>query len=72
MTRAILRAVTKGVLRTLMAHDVEGLIGDGHPTCRNGEHVRDLKIPMGALNLRVPKLRTGSSFPGFQALQRHS
>ncbi|MBC7737713.1 MAG: hypothetical protein H7245_10970 [Candidatus Saccharibacteria bacterium] len=31
-----------------------------------------MKTPMGALNLRVPKLQTGSSFPGFQALQRHS
>ena len=30
MMRAILRAVPKGVLRTLMAHDVEGVIRDGH------------------------------------------
>jgi putative transposase len=67
-----LRAVTEAVLQTLMEHDVEGLIGaarnergDGRQTWRNGYRDRELKTRLGALNLRVPKLRQGSYFPGF-------
>ena len=67
-----LRAVTETVLQTLMEHDVEGVIGagryergDGRQTYRNGYRERELKTRLGALNLRVPKLRQGSYFPGF-------
>jgi transposase-like protein len=74
-----LRAVTEAVLQTLMEHDVEGMIGagrdergDGRQSCRNGYRDRDLKTRMGALNLQVPKLRTGSYFPGFLEPRRTS
>ena len=55
-----------------MEHDVEGLVGagryergDGRLTWRNGYRDRELKTRLGVLNLRVPKLRQGSYFPGF-------
>ncbi|ESR22556.1 Mobile element protein [Lutibaculum baratangense AMV1] len=55
-----------------MEHDVEGLIGaarhersEGRLTYRNGYRDRELKTRLGSLNLRVPKLRQGSYFPGF-------
>ena len=74
-----LRAVTEAVLQTLMEHDVEGVIGagryergEGRQTYRNGYRDRELKTRMGALNLRVPKLRTGSYFPGFLEPRRRS
>ncbi len=74
-----LRAVTQAVLQTLMEHVVEGLIGagryergDGRQTYRNGYRDRELKTRLGALNLRVPKLRQGSYFPGFLEPRRTS
>lgn len=74
-----LRAVTEAVLQTLMEHDVEGMIGagryergEGRLTYRNGYRDRELKTRMGALNLRVPKLRQGSYFPGFLEPRRTS
>ena len=74
-----LRAVTEAVLQTLMEHDVEGMIGagryergDGRQTWRNGYRDRELKTRLGALNLRVPKLRQGSYFPGFLEPRRTS
>jgi transposase-like protein len=67
------------VLQTLMEHDVEGMIGagryergEGRQTYRNGYRDRELKTRMGALNLRVPKLRQGSYFPGFLEPRRTS
>src|SRR3954470_16112757 len=67
-----LRAVAEAVLQLLMEHDVEGVVGagryergDGRQTWRNGYRERELKTRLGALNLRVPKLRQGSYFPGF-------
>ena len=61
-----LRAVAEAVLQLLMEHDVEGLVGagryergDGRQTWRNGYRDRELKTRLGALNLRVPKLRQG-------------
>lgn len=66
-----LRAVSEAVLQLLMEHDVEGQIGagrhersDGRLTYRNGYRDRELKTQLGSLNLRVPKLRQGSYFPG--------
>jgi len=74
-----LRAVAEAVLQLLMEHDVEGLVGagryergEGRMTWRNGYRDRELKTRLGALNLRVPKLRQGSYFPGFLEPRRTS
>ena len=74
-----LRAVAEAVLQLLMEHDVEGLVGagryergDGRLTWRNGYRDRELKTRLGVLNLRVPKLRQGTYFPGFLEPRRTS
>ena len=67
-----LRAVAEAVLQLLMETDVEGLIGAGRyersgerTTWRNGHRDRILDTRLGALQLRIPKLRQGSYFPPF-------
>ncbi len=67
-----LRAVAEAVLRLIMEADVEGLVGAGkhkradqRTTWRNGYRDRTLDTRLGTLNLKVPKLRQGSYFPGF-------
>lgn len=62
-----------------MAADVEGLIGAGkheradqRTTWRNGYPQRALDTRLGTLNLKVPKLRQGSYFPGFLAPRKTS
>src|ERR687894_2091928 len=67
-----LRALAETVLQILMEADVEGLIGAGRyersgerATWRNGYRERTLDTRLGALNLKIPKLRTGAYFPGF-------
>jgi putative transposase len=67
-----LRALAETVLQILMEADVEGLIGAGRyersgerSTYRNGYRERSLDTRLGSLNLKIPKLRTGSYFPGF-------
>src|SRR5947207_5305679 len=67
-----LRAVAEAVLQLLMESDVEGLIGAGRyersgerTTWRNGYRDRTLDTRLGALQLRIPKLRQGSYFPPF-------
>jgi len=67
-----LRAVAEAVLQLLMESDVEGLIGAGRYersgeriTWRNGYRERTLDTRLGALQLRIPKLRQGSYFPPF-------
>ena len=67
-----LRSVAEAVLQIIMEADVEGLVGAGRhersaerSTWRNGYRDRTLETRLGPLNLRVPKLRTGSYFPGF-------
>ncbi len=74
-----LRSVAEAVLQLLMDHDVEGLVGagryergEGRLTWRNGYRDRELKTRLGVLNLRVPKLRQGSYFPGFLEPRRTS
>jgi putative transposase len=74
-----LRSVAEAVLQLLMEHDVEGVIGagrheraEGRLTYRNGYRDRELKTRLGSLNLRVPKLRQGSYFPGFLEPRRTS
>ncbi len=67
-----LRAVAEAVLQILMEADVEGLIGAGRHersadrlNYRNGYRERSLDTRLGSLQLRIPKLRQGSSFPPF-------
>ena len=67
-----LRSVAEAVLQIIMEADVEGLVGAGRhersaerSTWRNGYRDRTLETRLGPLSLRVPKLRTGSYFPGF-------
>ena len=59
-----LRAVAEAVLQLLMENDVEGMIGAGRyersgerTTWRNGYRDRTLDTRLGALHLRIPKLR---------------
>jgi putative transposase len=68
-----LRSVAESVVQLLMEADVEGLIGAGRyernaerQTHRNGFRDRALETRLGTLQLRIPKLRAGSSyFPAF-------
>jgi transposase-like protein len=68
-----LRSVAEAVVQLLMEADVEGLIGAGRyernaerQTHRNGFRDRALETRLGTLQLRIPKLRAGSSyFPAF-------
>jgi putative transposase len=67
-----LRSLAETVLQILMEADVEGLIGAGRyersgerSTWRNGYRDRSFDTRLGQLNLRIPKLRTGSYFPPF-------
>src|SRR3954454_5935912 len=62
-----LRSVAEAVVQLLMETDVEGLIGAGRhersgerTTYRNGYRDRTLDTRLGALQLRIPKLRQGS------------
>jgi len=74
-----LRSVAEAVLQLLMESDVEGLIGAGRheraenrTTWRNGYRERSLDTRLGTLNLKVPKLRQGSYFPGFLEARKTS
>jgi transposase-like protein len=74
-----LRAVAEAVLQLLMETDVEGLIGAGRyerngerTTWRNGHRDRTLDTRLGALRLRIPKLRQGSYFPPFLEARKSS
>src|SRR6059058_5671791 len=74
-----LRAVAEAVLQLLMETDVEGLIGAGRyersgerTTWRNGYRDRTLDTRLGALQLRIPKLRRGSYFPPFLEARKSS
>src|ERR687894_2499372 len=67
-----LRSVAEAVLQLLMEADVEGLIGAGRHertgerlNYRNGFRDRSLDTRLGALQLRIPKLRQGAYFPPF-------
>ena len=73
-----LRAVAEAVLQLLMEADVEGLIGAGRHersperlNGRNGSRERTLDTRLGALQLRIPKLRQGrSSRPSWSPARR--
>jgi len=67
-----LRSAAEAVMQMLMEADVEGLIGvarherTGERTAyRNGYRDRSLDTRLGAVQLRIPKLRQGSYFPPF-------
>ncbi len=67
-----MRTLAEQVLQLIMEADVEGLIGAGRhersadrATWRNGYRERALDTRVGTLNLKVPKRRQGSCFPGF-------
>src|ERR1700743_777346 len=67
-----LRSVAEAVGQLLMGTDVECMIGAGRhertvdrTTSRNGYRDRTLDTRLGALQLRIPKLRQGSYFPPF-------
>ena len=67
-----LRTIAESVLQLIMEADVDGLIGAGRhersgdrATWRNGYRDRSLDTRVGTLNLKIPKLRAGSYFPGF-------
>src|SRR3954449_525433 len=69
---SFLRSLAETVLQIIMEADVDGLVGAGRyertgerSTYRNGYRERSLDTRLGTLNLKVPKLRTGSYFPGF-------
>lgn len=62
-----LRSVAEAVVQLLMETDVEGVIGAGRhartgerTTYRSGYRDRTLDARLGALQLRIPKLRQGS------------
>src|SRR4051794_23950681 len=64
-----LRSVAEAVLQILMETDVEGLIGAGRHersaerlNYPNGYRDRTFETWLGALSLRIPKLRQGSYF----------
>lgn len=74
-----LRTIAQSVLQLLMEADVDGLIGAGRheraenrTTWRNGYRDRSLDTRIGTLNLKVPKLRQGSYFPGFLEARKMS
>jgi putative transposase len=67
-----LKDLAQTMLQRLMEWDVEGQIGAGRyersderATHRNGYRERDLETRLGALELKIPKLRRGSYFPAF-------
>ncbi|MET3587978.1 transposase-like protein [Pseudorhizobium tarimense] len=67
-----LRLIAESVLQMIMEADVDGLIGAGRyergesrQTWRNGYRDRTLDTRLGTLNLKIPKMRSGSYFPGF-------
>ena len=75
----LLRSIAEAVLQLMMEADVDGLIGagrheraDGRTTWRNGHRDRTLDTRLGTLNLKVPKLRRGSYFPGFLEARKTS
>src|SRR5438445_2361573 len=68
----LLREMIGVAAQRLMALEVEGQTGAGHGersteriNQRNGYRERDWETRAGTVELRIPKLRKGSYFPGF-------
>lgn len=62
-----LRVIAESVLQMIMEADVDGLIGAGRyergesrQTWRNGYRDRTLDTRLGTLNLKIPKMRSGT------------
>jgi transposase-like protein len=67
-----LKSIAELTLQRLMEFEVDGLIGaarhqrsEARTTYRNGHRPRTLESRLGTLDLKIPKLRQGSYFPGF-------
>ena len=67
-----MKELAEEVLQRLMAYDIEGRVGAGRyernderTTQRNGYRERAFDTRLGTLDLKIPKLRRGSYFPGF-------
>jgi putative transposase len=74
-----LRETLAFMLEQLMEHEVAGLVGaERHARSaarvnqRNGYRERPLETRLGTVELKVPKLRQGSYFPGFLEPRRMS
>lgn len=72
-----MKQLAEEVLGRLMAYDIEGRIGaaryerkDERTTQRNGYRERAFDTRLGTLDLKIPKLRKGSYFPGFLEARR--
>jgi putative transposase len=68
----ILRDMISFAAKQLMEMEVDGLTGAGNGekspdrlVQRNGHRERDWHTRAGTVELRIPKLRKGSYFPGF-------
>lgn len=66
----LLRDLLHGVVQALMGAEIDGLAGAGHGerspervNRRNGYRERRFDTRLGTLDLRIPKLRTGTYFP---------
>src|SRR5579862_2347734 len=75
----LLREMISFAAQRLMALEVEGLTGAAHGersaeriNLRNGYRDRDWQTRAGTVELRIPKLRKGSYFPGFLEPRRMS
>ena len=60
--QSLLRLLAEQVVNAIMDEEAYQLCGDG-ANSRNGYRDRGLETCVGTLNLRIPKLRTGSFFP---------
>lgn len=60
--QSLLRLLAEQVVNAIMDEEADQLCGDG-ANSRNGYRDRTLETCVGTLNLRIPKLRTGSFFP---------
>ena len=67
--QSLLRLLAEQVVDAIMDEEADQLCSDG-ANSRNGYRNRTLETCVGALNLRIPKLRTGSFFPE-DVLERH-
>ena len=68
----LLKELAELVLQRLMEFEIEGLCGAAkhersadRANWRNGYRERALETRLGTLELKIPKLRQGSYFPGF-------
>ena len=60
--QSLLRLLAEQVVNAIMDEEADQLCSDG-ANSRNGYRNRTLETCVGTLNLRIPKLRTGSFFP---------